>query len=762
MKKYIILFIALVVLCFSLSACSKKKHLANVDLINEKISLLPIEVRKKDEATIAEIEALYSKLPEKYQAEVKNYQAIINAKIRLAGFKKGALDMIERINQLPSVENVAIVDKFLIADVKAIYDELTPEVQDYVENYHKIAELEAKITELEKKQSDQAIANQVIYYINSLPDSSKMTKDDIELVIEARRRYEALDDDIKAYVTNLAVLEELEAYIDVLLADEVYDVYFYLAGGRLEGTTYLDKENVYKATYKGSKVLDTPTKLNYIFLGFYDNKECVGTPVTKVYQSMTLYACWLYDNTYIATKDILNCVSDVATSSTYDNLVLENDEATFTWKSSDPDLYAIVKNCFGKVVMENQTHQSKKVTITVTINYKNGSSEDKSKEITVEPILFADLPSTPVATYFSVSAISSYARYNERYKEEGTLFSETTKEALDILYYAFIEIAADGSCYFGSDKYIEEVRELRKHNVRIVASVSGTSTAQSRLFATLTKDATKRLNFVNNLLNLIDEYKLDGIDIDWESTSEAPVIASQMSDLMRDLREQMNIRQAPNGTPYFLSAAVPASSWGAAQGRFDFVSLNEYLDYINLMSYDMNREDITSHLSPLYPSKKDRGYGFGCHYGANLLSDGSHGFSKNKILIGCAAYGKAYQITGAVTDGEYPGLGVKATLTSLPGIDGSFATGTLFGNAILALIATGKYQKYTEYDGNNLVGSYLYNKEDNIFVTYDSEEAIIAKYQYAKKIEGMGMMCWCYSEDPSDSVINAIYKAINS
>lgn len=57
---------------------------------------------------------------------------------------------------------------------------------------------------------------------------------------------------------------------------------------------------------------------------------------------------------------------------------------------------------------------------------------------------------------------------------------------------------------------------------------------------------------------------------------------------MKELRAEMTKRQAENGTPYFLSAAVPASTWGTASDRFDFKTLNNYVDYINLMSYDLN------------------------------------------------------------------------------------------------------------------------------------------------------------------------------
>ena len=36
----------------------------------------------------------------------------------------------------------------------------------------------------------------------------------------------------------------------------------------------------------------------------------------------------------------------------------------------------------------------------------------------------------------------------------------------------------------------------------------------------------------------------------------------------------------------------------------------------------------------------------------------------------------------------------------------------------------------------------------------------MAKYEYAYE-NGLGMMCWAYTEDTSDTVINAIYEAKN-
>ena len=42
---------------------------------------------------------------------------------------------------------------------------------------------------------------------------------------------------------------------------------------------------------------------------------------------------------------------------------------------------------------------------------------------------------------------------------------------------------------------------------------------------------------------------------------------------------------------------------------------------------------------------------------------------------------------------------------------------------------------------------------DEYFITYDSVEVIAAKYNYANN-NGMGIMCWAYTEDTSDNFVD--------
>ncbi len=87
-----------------------------------------------------------------------------------------------------------------------------------------------------------------------------------------------------------------------------------------------------------------------------------------------------------------------------------------------------------------------------------------------------------------------------------------------------------------------------------------------------------KTNFVNNLYNLVVQYDLDGIDMDWEY----PSASSQglYVNLLSALRTKMNTHPTKN---LELSTAVPASAY---RGQHFSSSAFQYLDDIHIMAYD--------------------------------------------------------------------------------------------------------------------------------------------------------------------------------
>lgn len=745
-------------------------------------------------------------------SKLEALEEIMDELVLIERYKKNALVVVEMINNLP--DELTIEDRYNVEDCLVAYNNLLEEEKAYVSNYNEFVKIYEEMQEIIANTSyDVTVVLDGGYLENMEEVVEKISITSFTLNNYSCNIWDKYTTDILVYKTSLmnsgdlytsfkkigfSYDNDLKEYIvkqivevGTALTNELKESDYYLLvhSDYVEGFSKLGLVSVgnaicfsgllpdtasstlsynvnvyrivnssnYKITLKGICTLPVPQKTGYEFIGWYLDKSFTSEVITEVSESVTVYAKWTVDRGEITTDTVLNCVSDLATSSTTDILLLENDEATFTWSSSNNDLYTI-SNGMGIVSKVNQTHKKQTVTVSVEIKYKTGTTKTLSKDITINPIYFGNLSSTPIATYFYTGAISGYKKYNDRYVQNKTLFSETTKETLDIIYYSFIVPNSDGSVSFQDASYMDEVRQLRNHNVRIIGCVNGVGSETSQAFKTITASTTLRAKFVKNLMNLVDEYNLDGLDLDWEAVSESLTpVASQYNLLCEELRAEMNLRQDEGGTPYLLTMAVPASSYGTAEDRFDFKTLNNYLDYINIMSYDLNNSSKTTHLSPLYTSNYDNGYGFGVVYGVSRIT--SLGFDKNKLIIGCAGYGKAYKVTG--TGSSYPGLGTSGTLTKIYGYDGSFASGTVYGSVINQLINSGNYTLYTETTKTGLVvGSYLYNSTDKIFITFDSKEAVMAKYEYAYQ-NGLGMMCWAYTEDTSDTVINAIYEAKN-
>ena len=686
---------------------------------------------KKLISNISKLEELEQKILELEQIEINKSEAQV---------------IINLINALPIISDVTLKDKTKIEEARLAYNNLSNDAKEYVNNINKLESLEQKVQQLEKEELYKSEAQVVIGLINALPITSQVTLNDKTKIDEARNAYNNLSNDAKKYITNLAKLENLEKRIDEIIeakssATEVINLIIALPN--VDDVDLDDKEKVLS-------VRETYNNLSDEAKTYVNNLNKLEELENRIHILETTI-----------TNNILDCVSDVATSNTVDTLILENNDATFKWSSSNKNLY-VINGEEATINKAYQTHQTQTVTVTVTITYKSGGTATKSKEIIVNPVLFDSMPSTPVATYYQSGATSTYKNYSNRYKKEKTLFSDKAKEVLDIVYYAFAIPAADGTISISNISYFNEVIKIREAGVRVVLSINGVGTDTFNAFNTITKDATLISKFVKNTMNLVDANYLDGVDIDWESIStNNAVVASQMNDLVKAFRQEMNNRQAKDGTPYLLTAAIPGTSWGAASSRFDLKTLNSYLDYVNMMSYDLNRTDKTSHLSPMYKSSNDGGYGFGVDYGTTLFVNA--GLSRSKIIVGSAGYGKAFNVTGTVSStSKYPGLAVSGSLTQISGVTGSYESGTLFGNAIDTLIASGKYTKYIEYNSSNkIVGSYLYNATDKIFVTYESEEIIAAKYEFASTYTGMGIMCWAYTEDTADRYINTIYDNLN-
>ena len=129
-------------------------------------------------------------------------------------------------------------------------------------------------------------------------------------------------------------------------------------------------------------------------------------------------------------------------------------------------------------------------------------------------------------------------------------------------------------------------------SLKVCLSVGGWGSGN---FSEMAASDSLRAAFAADCARVVDEFSLDGIDIDWEyPTSSAARISSSPEDtdnftlLMRDLRSAL-------GPERLLTLATVCSAQ-----YIDFPAIMPYINFVNIMSYDMGW--APTHNAPLYRS----------------------------------------------------------------------------------------------------------------------------------------------------------------
>ncbi|MBP2833012.1 T9SS type A sorting domain-containing protein [Aquimarina sp. U1-2] len=155
-------------------------------------------------------------------------------------------------------------------------------------------------------------------------------------------------------------------------------------------------------------------------------------------------------------------------------------------------------------------------------------------------------------------------------------------DKLTHINYSFALPKSDGSLEPLSNpgKLQQIVRQGQQQGVKVLIAVGGWDIGDGggvdRRFAQLAANPATRTAFVTNLVNFVNQYNLDGVDMDWEYPREGNE-PQHFELLMEELGQAMRSRGK------LLTAAVVVAGWnadGVLNGVFDDV------DFLNIMAYD--------------------------------------------------------------------------------------------------------------------------------------------------------------------------------
>lgn len=125
---------------------------------------------------------------------------------------------------------------------------------------------------------------------------------------------------------------------------------------------------------------------------------------------------------------------------------------------------------------------------------------------------------------------------------------------------------------------INELKLIKNRQLKVLLWVGGASSIE---FSGMVKNHANRKQFIQSLKSALEIYRLDGVDLDWEFPSAYNRERQHFSQLLHEIRREY---QREHRT-YLLSVAVAAPE-GIAYFAYDIAELNNYADYVNVMTYD--------------------------------------------------------------------------------------------------------------------------------------------------------------------------------
>ena len=294
-----------------------------------------------------------------------------------------------------------------------------------------------------------------------------------------------------------------------------------------------------------------------------------------------------------------------------------------------------------------------------------------------------------------------------------------------ILNYAFVEPNADGTIKPANNgdasKLTTMVSLCKANGTKALVSVGGWTWSTN--FPTIAKTDATRKKFASECQRYITTYGLDGIDIDWEYPGYADHGGTAADKANNTLLFQ-EIRKAI-GTGKLLT-----SCYGIAPDRMlsiEWSNLLPVVDMFNLMTYDFfgSWDTQANHNSPLYaPAQGHASLNLAAAFNAVVKT---YGVPSNRVNIGVPFYGRSL-------------IGCNALFGSHGGADQAWNDGSPLYSSIVAQL--GSFQQ--KWDDQAKVPYLLGN---NKFVSYDNEQSVKLKGQFAAANNACGAIVWEISGD---------------
>lgn len=289
---------------------------------------------------------------------------------------------------------------------------------------------------------------------------------------------------------------------------------------------------------------------------------------------------------------------------------------------------------------------------------------------------------------------------------------------------------------------------LKQQNpsLQVLLSVGGWLGSGGFSDAALTSES--RAHFIESAIGLIERYRLDGLDIDWEYPGQAGAgnrfraeDKQNYTMLLAELRKRFDQEQRKLKRPLLLTVAAGASD--QFLDHTEMARVAQCVDAVNLMAYDYyepGSDPVAANHAPLYTDPADP-KGISADKSVRQFEDA--GVPPYKIILGVPFYGHIWGNVAPVNHGLFqPGVPVPNVYVRYRDI-----VSNMLG------------QGFTRYWDASASVPYLYSPEKKQFVSYEDPESLALKCAWVQRQHLEGVMFWEYSADASGALLDTIDRA---
>ena len=304
-----------------------------------------------------------------------------------------------------------------------------------------------------------------------------------------------------------------------------------------------------------------------------------------------------------------------------------------------------------------------------------------------------------------------------------------------------------GSLFHGNFNQFRKLK-LQYPDLKVLISIGGWDGSSQFSDAALNDES--RQKFASSCIRLyFQDYPgvFDGIDIDWEYPVSGGLKPGRAEDrhnftlLLAELRKGLDAQGSADGKQYLLSIAAPAGDY--ASTHFELDQIYPYLDWVNLMTYDIHGtwDTITNFNAPLYnsssnPIKNDTSVD------SSVMAYLKTGLPPQKLNVGVPFYGISWQDVPDTNHGLY-----------------QVAAGPATSSIDYLTIKNTSLPASTRYWQEEAKNAWLYNPSTGILIAYDDPESVGIKADYVKEHSLGGIMIWELSQDGGE-LFAAIYNQL--